>query len=159
MAFRFKRADADGGVTRRGGCGWYGGAGSAPVTRPTGHGFGGLGGVGGCGLIAVREVRRQPTLSSRNGGLKRTRPTMEWRVKETPPNAEWRVKENPPYGEWRVTENPPYAAAATLPLKVRPNLVAETLTWSLSLTRPARISSARGSWMFFWMTRLRGRAP
>src|SRR5258708_6516624 len=52
-----------------------------------------------------------------------------------------------------------YAAAATLPLKVRPNFVAETATLSPSLTRPERINSASGSCRYFWITRLSGRAP
>src|SRR6267378_2127059 len=52
-----------------------------------------------------------------------------------------------------------YAAAATLPLKVRPNFVAETATLSPSLTRPERIISASGSCRYFWITRLSGRAP
>src|ERR1700730_1965947 len=52
-----------------------------------------------------------------------------------------------------------YAAAATLPLKVRPNFVAETATLSPSLTRPDRINSASGSCKYFWITRLSGRAP
>ena len=54
---------------------------------------------------------------------------------------------------------PPYAAAATLPLKVRPNLVAEIVTFSPSFTRPDRIISASGSCTLFWITRLSGRAP
>src|SRR5712692_2999937 len=52
-----------------------------------------------------------------------------------------------------------YAAAATLPLKVRPNFVAEIATLSPSLTRPERINSASGSCRYFWITRLSGRAP
>ncbi len=34
-----------------------------------------------------------------------------------------------------------------------------TSTVSPSFTRPARISSASGSWMDFWITRFKGRAP
>ena len=51
------------------------------------------------------------------------------------------------------------AAAATSPLKARPCLPAEILTFSPSLMRPARISSASGSCTDFWITRLSGRAP
>ena len=51
------------------------------------------------------------------------------------------------------------AAAATSPLKVRPCLPAEITTFSPSLMRPERISSASGSCTDFWITRLSGRAP
>ena len=52
-----------------------------------------------------------------------------------------------------------YAACASLPLKVRPCLPAETVTFSPSLMVPARIISASGSCTDFWITRLSGRAP
>jgi hypothetical protein len=52
-----------------------------------------------------------------------------------------------------------YAAAASLPLNVSPCLPAEITTLSPSLTLPARISSASGSWIDYWITRLSGRAP
>src|SRR5664280_2032763 len=53
----------------------------------------------------------------------------------------------------------PYAACASLPLKVRPCLPAETVTFSPSLIEPARIISASGSCTDFWITRFKGRAP
>src|SRR5258706_359517 len=43
------------------------------------------------------------------------------------------------------------AAAAIWPLKVRPCLPAEMTTRSPGFTLPARINSASGSWMAFWM--------
>ena len=49
--------------------------------------------------------------------------------------------------------------AAFRPLKVRPCLPAEISTFSPSLIRPERISSASGSCTAFWITRLSGRAP
>ena len=52
-----------------------------------------------------------------------------------------------------------YAACASLPLKVRPCLPAETVTFSPSLIVPARIISASGSCTDFWITRFKGRAP
>jgi len=50
-------------------------------------------------------------------------------------------------------------AAASLPLNVSPCLPTEITTLSPSFTPPARISSASGSWIDFWITRLSGRAP
>ena len=53
-----------------------------------------------------------------------------------------------------------YAAAATAaPLKTRPCLPAEIVTFSPSLILPERMSSASGSCTDFWITRLSGRAP
>jgi predicted TIM-barrel fold metal-dependent hydrolase len=59
----------------------------------------------------------------------------------------------------RTQRGTDHAAAASLPLKVSPCLPAEIVTFSPSLTLPARIISASGSWIDFWITRLSGRAP
>ena len=52
-----------------------------------------------------------------------------------------------------------YAAAATSPLNLSPCLPAVITTFSPSLMRPERMSSASGSCTDFWIARLSGRAP
>ena len=53
-----------------------------------------------------------------------------------------------------------YAAAFTsAPLNTKPSRPAEILTFSPSLMRPERMSSASGSCTDFWIVRLSGRAP